>query len=245
MPSEQLIAYVRECLAKGFTKEQLSRVLLNSGYAEPDVSEVLDRVEAERNQGMQKPEPQPAPRRKPDENAVNWFAYVVIIAGMMLISFVLTIPILFLSGFGRWGTFGTYSALLFIGLIVALALYKLAPPFIGRDSLVAIAGVLTPILSMGSVIFVFGLIRRITLLSLQNVQVSNAIHPIFQVLGRPHSPFIASIFYFLASNSLIIYYLYKKQNTQAMLWYALLIPLYALTWMLASGFASSIIERAL
>lgn len=247
MPNEQLVVYIQENLKHGYTAEQIRQAMLKEGYSPSEINGLFNYINSlSATEPLPEPRPAIGPEERPiEEQHLSGFAFGVLVAGLVAISFVLTIPLLFYSGFGKGGPLATYLIILASALVAGYITFKVLSTLVKRDFLIVISGALTPVISLISMVGVFYLTKKVSELSIRHAAALRATSPIASVLGVPHSPFLTSIFFYIVFNVFILLYIIKKKETKALLWYLLAIPVYLLAWLISVPIVNALILRAL
>ena len=236
MPSEQTLKYVRDALNKGFTQQQIKQVLIRAGYPETEVESSLASVKPVKKTVQERNRPD---FQKPTPSGLTTPAYIVLLAGLMLISFVITLPVVFWAGFGRMGDFATYLLIIFIGLLLGGMLRWLLPPLVKSDTKAIFASLFMPLLSVSALAWVFDITKRIVTNAISPDQVS------FQFVGDPHSAFLTTFAFYVCVNSFVFLWMLKKEDYANLRYFILGLPLYGVFFWIAVWFSRNLIKAAL
>ncbi|RLE43026.1 hypothetical protein DRJ48_02070 [Candidatus Woesearchaeota archaeon] len=289
MPNEQLVAYVKDNLERGFSPEEIKRVMIEYGYTPEEVDEIFEYLQITPEEEGATEGEEELPEFKPDEDETelekideevahkdslkssklkDWatalfqrfketkpsetpvdtlhpITYLVLIIGLMAICFVLSLPIVFKSGFGKGGWFITYTMTLFLGLLGGYAIFKVTSLVTKQPLRHILTGVFAPIAGVAAIVLVLYTKRKIYLLSMEHMAkiAPGGISPIGATIGSVHNPFLVSAFFYMLTNAFIVAWFIKEERYKDLTWYWIVVPLYLVVWFITSGLANGFIQR--
>ncbi len=226
MPDEEVVEYINSNIKKGYSHDEIKEVMIETGYSGEEVDSLFENLK------------EPIPITKP-ENKFSLKIFIILIFALGAVLTILTIPIIFYSGFGKGGYVGHYLLILFMALIGGYIIKKSIEIFTAKSKYEILAGTLSSFISLTLIFVVFLTKSKIyKYLKLNNPR---GALDFLQTVGVPHNPIISSLLFFVVLNVFIIKDIKERKE---LIWYVTALPIYIISWVIATIFAGSYIATA-
>ncbi len=184
-------------------------------------------------------------QKKLAEGKLSTIAFALMLLGLVMLSFVLSLPLVFICGLGRTGILVTYFLVLLTGVGIGYLIFWIALSFGLSVKRMVITGVVAPSFALAAISFVFAFTRKILSARVEFYGRLNPNLDVSLLAIKTHSPLLTSLLFYLVVNSFILWHIFRKNKKRELKWYLVGLPVYIVNLLVSYLFASAIVARAI